>query len=121
AARVRAVLRRRREECAPSELRYGDLLIDLDRHEVSVRGGPISLTPAEFRLLESLARSPERVFTRQELVGRAFGRDYEGLERTVDAHVMNLRKKIEVDRSRPSLIVTVYGVGYKFSAKSDAP
>lgn len=118
AARVRAVLRRRRTEPEePSELRFKDVSVHVGRHEVSVGGRPVSLTPAEFRLLEAFVRSPGRVFTREELVGRAFGHDYEGLGRTVDAHVMNLRRKIESDRSNPSLIVTVYGVGYKLSVE----
>jgi DNA-binding response OmpR family regulator len=80
----------------------------------------IYLTPKEFKLLATFARSPERAFTREELVERAFGGDYEGLDRTIDAHIMNLRKKIEPDRMRPSFIVTVYGVGYKFSSGGDA-
>src|SRR5262249_35242347 len=83
-ARVRAVLRRRdnrRLERGPAELRFRDLVIDLKRHEVRSQGAPICLTPKEFKLLETLARSPERVFTREELVERAFGDDYEGLDR----------------------------------------
>jgi DNA-binding response OmpR family regulator len=122
-ARVRAVLRRRDNrnfERGPAELRFGDLVIDLNRHEVSLRGKMIYLTPKEFKLLATFARSPERAFTREELVERAFGGDYEGLDRTIDAHIMNLRKKIEPDRMRPSFIVTVYGVGYKFSSGGDA-
>jgi DNA-binding response OmpR family regulator len=122
-ARVRAVLRRRDNrnfERGPAELRFGDLVIDLNRHEVSLQGKMIYLTPKEFKLLATFARSPERAFTREELVERAFGGDYEGLDRTIDAHIMNLRKKIEPDRMRPSFIVTVYGVGYKFSSGGDA-
>jgi DNA-binding response OmpR family regulator len=121
-ARVRVALRRggnRHLECGPAELRFGDLAIDLMRHEVRLRGAIICLTPKEFKLLETLARSPERAFTREQLVERAFGYDYEGADRTIDAHIMNLRKKIEPDRMQPSFIVTVYGVGYKFSTKSD--
>ena len=72
------------------------------------------LTPKEFKLLETLAKEPGRAFTRLELVERAFGYDYEGLERTVDAHVMNLRKKIEHDHTNPNYVETVYGVGYRF-------
>ena len=134
-ARVRAVLRRRDNrrsergpgserghgsERGPVELRFGDLVIDLKRHEVRVHGRMIYLTPKEFKLLETLARSPGRAFTREELVERAFGDDYEGLDRTIDAHIMNLRKKIEPNRLQPSFIVTVYGVGYKFSIEGDA-
>jgi DNA-binding response OmpR family regulator len=122
-ARVRAVLRRRgdrRLERWPEEARFGKLVIDFKRHEVRSQGMTIYLTPKEFKLLETLARSPGRAFTREELVERAFGDDYEGLDRTVDAHIMNLRRKIEPDRMQPSFITTVYGVGYKFSTEGDA-
>jgi DNA-binding response OmpR family regulator len=120
-ARVRTVLRRAapKPQPAPAKLQFGELTVDLERHQVRLRDRDISLTPAEFRLLESLARSPGRVFTRQELVQRAFGYNYEGLDRTIDAHIKNLRKKIEPDRLHPSRILTVHGVGYKFSAGSD--
>ncbi len=121
-ARVRAVLRRQRPELTPgsAEIRINGLLMNLEKHEASLDRKPLSLTPAEFRLLETLARSPERVFTREELVGRAFGDEYDGLERTIDAHIMNLRRKIEPDRLQPCWIVTVYGVGYKFAAGGHA-
>lgn len=118
-ARVRTVLRRRASQVrdrGPAQLTFDDLVIDIERHEIKVRGEAITLTPNEFRLFETLARSPERAFSRKELVERAFGWDYEGLERTVDAHIMNLRRKLEARRSgRRPLVVTVYGVGYKFS------
>jgi len=116
-ARVRAVLRRLGEEeyKGPSEVRFGDLLVDFVRHEVQVRGNPIHLTPTEFRLLEVLIKEPGRAFSRLELLDRVFGYDFEGFERTIDVHVMNLRKKIEPDRKNPTYIKTVYGVGYKFA------
>lgn len=121
-ARVRTVLRRQRPEPGQptANICISGLSIDFVRHEVRLKGKPIYLTPAEFRLLEAIARAPERVFSRQELVERAFGFNYDGLERTIDAHVMNLRKKIEPDRFQPSFIVTVYGVGYKFSGGEHA-
>ena len=122
-ARVKAVLRRRASQVrdsSPPELGFDDLVIDLKRHEVRVRGNRVALTPAEFKLLEVFAKAPGRVFTRQELVERAFGWDYEGMDRTIDAHVMNLRRKIERDRLQPSFILTVYGVGYKFSGEQHA-
>jgi DNA-binding response OmpR family regulator len=121
-ARVRAVLRRQRQERRQkvTEIKINGLLINLERHEISLNDSPVYLTPSEFRLLETLAKAPERVFTRQELVERTFGYDYDGLERTIDAHIMNLRKKIEPDRLHPSFIVTVYGVGYKFAGASHA-
>jgi DNA-binding response OmpR family regulator len=114
-ARVRAVLRRagQEEAQAPSRLRLGDLEIDCRCHEVRIRGERVSLTPTEFRLLETLARAPGRVFMRQELLDRVFGYDYEGLERTVDVHVRNLRSKIEPNPKEPAYVKTVYGVGYK--------
>lgn len=118
-ARVRTVLRRVNEGTNGNqkELLFDDLTINLTRHEVSVRGEIVHLTPKEFKLLETLAREPGRAFSRLELVERAFGYDYEGLERTVDAHVMNLRKKIERDHFNPTYVQTVYGVGYKFMEK----
>ncbi len=116
-ARVRAVLRRAgEEECeGPSELRFGDLLVDFVRHQVQIGGEPVGLTPSEFKLLEVLIRERGRAFSRLELLDRVFGYDFEGFERTVDVHVMNLRRKIEPDRKNPTYIKTVYGVGYKFA------
>lgn len=118
-ARVRAVLRRLREEehKGPSEVRFGDLVVDFVRHEVWVRGEPVHLTPTEFRLLEVLIKEPGRAFSRLELLDRVFGYDFEGFERTIDVHVKNLRRKIEPDRKNPTYIKTVYGVGYKFAGE----
>ena len=115
-ARVRVVLRRtnQQEDQPPEELRVGPLLIDYRSHEVWRNGELIDLTPKEFKLLETLAREPGRAFSRLELVQRVFGLDYEGFERTVDVHVMNLRKKIELHPNEPAYLQTVYGVGYKF-------
>jgi DNA-binding response OmpR family regulator len=115
-ARVRAVLRRvhNDEEDGPGELIFGNMVVDFIRHEARVDGESIHLTPKEFRLLETMARQPGRVFSRLELLEHAFGFDYGGFERTVDVHVMNLRKKIEPDPADPTYIHTVYGLGYKF-------
>jgi DNA-binding response OmpR family regulator len=115
-ARVRAVLRRARtkKEAGLPEVRFGDLVIDFIRHEARVGNQSVHLTPKEFNLLETLVQQPGRVFSRLELLEHAFGFDYEGFERTVDVHVMNLRKKIEPDPGRPTYIQTVYGLGYKF-------
>lgn len=116
-ARVRAVLRRVGEKApqVPSEIQRGDLVVDFVRHEVRVQGNPIRLTPTEFRLLEVLIKEPGRAFSRLELLDQVFGYDFEGLERTVDVHVMNLRRKIEPNPSQPIYVQTVYGVGYKFT------
>jgi DNA-binding response OmpR family regulator len=116
-ARVRAVLRRagEREDQGPLEIERGDLVVDFARHEVRLSGTPTHLTPTEFSLLEVLIREPGRAFGRLELLDQVFGYDFEGLERTVDVHVMNLRKKIEPDPSQPTYVRTVYGVGYKFA------
>jgi DNA-binding response OmpR family regulator len=121
-ARVRAVLRRAaaQVERESPPLRFRGLTVDVRRREVQARGRSVALTPTEFSLLEAFAGAPGRVFTRQELVERALGWDYDGLDRTVDAHVMNLRRKIEPDRGQPSFITTVHGVGYKFTGERDA-
>lgn len=122
-ARVRAVLRRvgRREPDSPPELRCGHLKMDLVRHEVRLRDEPVALTAKEFKLLAALMRQPGRAFARQELLNEAFGFDYEGLERTVDVHIMNLRRKIEPDPAQPTYIQTVQGVGYRFAEHPDVP
>jgi two-component system, OmpR family, alkaline phosphatase synthesis response regulator PhoP len=121
-ARVRAVLRRAGEaqEKGPAAARFGELAVDFVSHTVRLCGAPLRLTPKEFKLLETLVREPGRAFSRLELLERVFGYDYEGLERTVDVHVMNLRKKIERDPAQPAYILTVYGVGYKFAEEEDA-
>ena len=118
-ARVRVVLRRtqQQEDQPPEELRIGSLLIDFRSHEVWRDAELIDLTPKEFKLIETLAREPGRAFSRLELVRRVFGLDYEGFERTVDVHMMNLRKKIELHPNEPTYLQTVYGVGYKFRRK----
>jgi DNA-binding response OmpR family regulator len=117
-ARVRAVLRRTQdaaEGTRGAELRLGDLVLDFRRREVRRRGIPVQLTPREFSIMAALAREPGRVFSRAELLERAFGFDYEGLERTVDVHLKNLRRKIEDDPRQPALILTVPGFGYKLA------
>jgi DNA-binding response OmpR family regulator len=121
-ARVKAVLRRTLpgETVGPTRFSFGGLSVDVERREVLVQGVPVTLTPTEFDLLLAFVRAPERVFTREELIERALGADYGAFDRTIDAHVMNLRKKIEADRLHPVFIQTVFGVGYKFVGKSDA-
>ena len=117
-ARVRAVLRRGTRE-ATDLVRAGDLTIDLRAHEVSLQGRRVELTPTEFRLLEILAGHPNQVFTRMQLIDRVQGHAFDGYERTVDAHVKNLRGKVEPDPRNPRYIMTVYGVGYKFQTAKD--
>ena len=116
-ARVRAVLRRTVDEDplnrGPQEVAWNDLQVDFRLHSVEVAGQQVNLTPTEFRLLGILVREPSRVFSRGQLVDRAFGYDFEGLERTVDVHILNLRRKIEADPNQPKYIKTVYGMGYK--------
>ncbi len=115
-ARVRAVLRRAEGSLTPSAtLRFGALTIDLDRRGVLLNNRPIDLTATEFDLLEVLARAPGRPFTRAQLVERVYHTDYAGYDRTIDAHIKNLRRKIEDDPHAPSYLVTIYGVGYKFT------
>ncbi len=117
-ARIRAVLRRMAPEEEPREdMRFDGLTISFVRHEVFVRDKAINLTPTEFRLLGVLAREPGRVFSRAELLDRVFGCNYEGLERTVDVHIMNLRRKIEPEPGKPRYVVTVPGVGYRFEGR----
>ncbi len=114
--RVRSLLRRSRAAAAEEELlELGDLVIDRGRHRVTVGGLEVPLTPREFSVLEVLARHPGRAYSRMELLQSAFGFDYDGLERTIDVHVLNLRKKIEPDPAQPIYIRTVRGVGYAFA------
>ncbi|HET8798782.1 MAG TPA: response regulator transcription factor [Thermoanaerobaculia bacterium] len=112
--RVQAILRRTSDDAALAVVETGDLVIDPQAHDVRLAGAPVAVTASELRILHALARTPGRALTREELVQRAFGADYEGLERTVDVHIKNLRRKIERDRDHPQRIVTVFGVGYKF-------
>jgi DNA-binding response OmpR family regulator len=117
-ARIRAVLRRATPDEAPADdAQFGDLSISFARHQVLARGRAVNVTPTEFRLLEALSREPGRAFSRAELLDRAFGYDYDGMERTVDVHIMNLRRKIEPEPGRPRYIATVPGVGYRFEGR----
>jgi DNA-binding response OmpR family regulator len=119
-ARVRAVLRRTAEtEEDQEDVTFGDLTVSFAGHEVRKGGKPVDLTPTEFNLLGLLVRNPYRAFSRLQLVEQVFGFDYAGLERTIDVHVMNLRRKIEADPSRPRYVKTVFGVGYKFEATAN--
>jgi DNA-binding response OmpR family regulator len=115
-ARVRTILRRvERHRVPDSRYRIGALTVDADRHQVFVDGREIDVTPAEFKILACLSAEPGRVFPRQKLLEQAFGFDHYALDRTVDVHVMNLRRKIEADPAAPAYLLTVYGVGYKMA------
>ncbi|CAN5680705.1 response regulator transcription factor [soil metagenome] len=122
AARVRTVLRRVTDlPLTPKQtLQFGELIIDPLRHEASLCGELLPLTPKEFKLLETMGKEPGRAFTRLELLQLVFGFDYAGLERTVDAHIMNLRKKLEAQSEPLLYIQTVYGIGYRFAWEPDA-
>jgi two-component system alkaline phosphatase synthesis response regulator PhoP len=114
-ARIKAILRRARAELtAPHILESGGLRLDLDGHTLLRDGEPVDLTPTEFALLRTLMQYPNRSFTRDELIEHALGYAYEGMGRTLDSHIKNLRKKIESDPSAPQWIETVFGVGYRF-------
>jgi len=115
-ARVRAVLRRTGGAVAGAEVvRAADVEVDLPKMRARVGGRPIDLTPTEFELLATLAREPGRVFTRGQLLDALHGVTLETYERAIDAHVKNLRKKIEPEPGRPRYVLTVHGVGYRFA------
>jgi DNA-binding response OmpR family regulator len=118
-ARVRAVLRRTGgdREQVQATIVAGDVRVDLERRQATVGGRLVDLTPTEFDLLAVLARHPGRVFSRLELLDRVQGYAFEGYERTVDAHVKNLRQKMEPDPKDPRYVLTVYGVGYRFAGE----
>lgn len=118
-ARVRAVLRRASGAAVtPHVIQVGGLRMDVDRHEVTLNGAPVELTPTEFDLLKVLMEQWGHAFTRMELVEKGLGYNFEGLDRTVDSHIKNLRRKIEPNPSQPTYIETVYGVGYRLRGNS---
>ena len=115
-SRIRAILRRRELDRSPtteSEIRVGGVVIDLARHTVEVDGRGVGLTPSEFRLLLLLAEEPGRVFMRQQIMEHLWQTPYVGDTRACDAHISNLRRKLERDPSHPERIVTVREAGYK--------
>jgi two-component system alkaline phosphatase synthesis response regulator PhoP len=115
-ARIRAVLRRADATLGGGELiRAGAVTIDLPKMRVTVGEDEVELTATEFELLVTLARHPGRIYTRAQLLDALHGISFESYERSVDAHIKNIRRKIEPDPRRPQLVLTVYGVGYKFS------
>ena len=115
-ARVSSVLRRTRHApAAGAQFDVADLSIDVGRMRIERRGAAIDLTPTEFQLLTALARYPGRVFTRAQLLDAVRGTEIESFERAIDAHVKNVRRKLERDPHRPRYLLTVYGIGYKFA------
>jgi two-component system alkaline phosphatase synthesis response regulator PhoP len=120
-ARVRTVLRRSEASSASGEnnslVRAGDLVLDTARMQLSRGGTPVELTPTEFQLLTALAREPGRVFTRAQLLDTLHGVAFESFERAIDAHIKNIRRKIEPDPRSPHYILSIYGVGYKLAER----
>jgi len=122
--RLKAVLKRYERGTSATDkmasFNSGALVLNSLRHQISRDGLPVSVTPTEFKLLLTLAASPGRTFTRDELVSRALGYQFEGYDRSIDAHIKNLRQKIEHDPRNPEYLKTVYGVGYLFAGERDA-
>jgi two-component system alkaline phosphatase synthesis response regulator PhoP len=117
-ARVRSVLRRMMADSQPPSqpvLQCGSLKLDMGHHQVFQNDQPVDLTPTEFNLLALFMQNPDYAFARSELIEKLFGYNHEGLERTLDSHIKNLRRKIEPDSNQPTYIQTIYGVGYRFT------
>jgi DNA-binding response OmpR family regulator len=114
-ARIRAVLRRHERSDVTDTIKVGELLIDVPRLRVEVAGRRVPLTASEFDLLATMARQPGRVFTRSQLLDAIRGQAIESYERAIDAHVKNIRRKLEADPRRPRYLLTVYGVGYRLA------
>lgn len=120
-ARIEAVLRRSSLDLTPLMQRNsyndGDLTIDYESHVITKQSEEVKLTPNEFKLLITLVKYPNKVFTREELISSAFGIAFEGYDRTIDSHIKNLRQKIESDPKNPIYVKTIHGVGYKFGGE----
>jgi DNA-binding response OmpR family regulator len=117
-SRVRAVLRRTESKVIPKNIiKIAELSIDIEKRQVHRDELAIELTPNEFELLRVMAENPGQVFSRMQLLDKVQGDAYEGYERTIDSHIKNLRKKIEIDPEHPRYIITVYGVGYKLEER----
>jgi DNA-binding response OmpR family regulator len=115
-ARVRAVLRRTERPRSDAEIvRVGEVTLDIPRMRASVADRAVDLTPTEFQLVATMAREPGRVFTRSQLLDAVHGVAFESYERAIDAHVKNIRRKLEADPAQPRFLLTVYGVGYRFA------
>ncbi len=120
-ARVWALLRRSEDDLKLLSNIYsfnnGELIVDDMKHEVKKQGSAVNLTNSEYKILISMIQYPKKAFSREELVCRALGDDYEGIDRVIDTHVKNLRQKIEANPKEPKYILTVHGVGYKFGGE----
>lgn len=113
AARVRAVLRRLPGERGPEKVQHGDLTIDFLKHEAYIEDKPLNLTPIEFKILGALVKEPGRVFSRAQIIESALGHDFDSFDRTIDVHILKLRRKLEPEPHHPKFIKTIYGAGYK--------
>ena len=113
AARVRAVLRRLPGERGPEKIEHGALLVDFLKYEAFLEGKPLNLTPIEFKILGALIKEPGRVFSRAQIIENALGHDFDSFDRTIDVHILKLRRKLEPNPHQPRYIKTVYGAGYK--------
>lgn len=120
-ARIDAVLRRSADSAAPLSdilsFNNGDIVINTQKYEVKRDGRAINLTPKEYKLLVTMAKHPDKVFTREELIYSVLGEDYDGYDRTIDTHIKNIRQKIEPDPRAPRYILTVHGIGYRFGGE----
>lgn len=120
-ARIDAVLRRSADSAAPLSdilsFNNGDIVINTQKYEVKRKGKAINLTPKEYKLLVTMAKHPDKVFTREELIYSVLGEDYDGYDRTIDTHIKNIRQKIEPDPRAPRYILTVHGIGYRFGGE----
>ena len=119
-ARAKAILRRAKKEVVGREpIKVGTLIIDLERHQVTKDGQIVDVTPTEFKIMEILAGNVGKVYSRLQIFEQIQGYSFEGYERTIDAHIKNLRHKIEINSKEPQNIQTVYGIGYKFAGQTD--
>ena len=121
--RVKAILRRVRPGTGPAAgpLSCGELVLEPDKHKVTLAGRTVPLTPSEFKLLDTLMSSPGRVFSREDLLGRLYLHEESVIDRVIDVHIGNLRQKIEADSSKPAYVLTVRGVGYRFAEPGEGP
>jgi DNA-binding response OmpR family regulator len=119
-ARVNALLRRTKKQVKTMSFNGGELVVNMESYEVVSAGALVPLTPTEFKILKVMAERPQAVFSRLQLVNIVQGYDFEGYERTIDAHVKNLRQKIERNPKEPEFVKTVYALGYKFIGTRDA-